>query len=128
MSHDTLDVTKLSANGERGVIKNTGGGPNGLAVDGEGLIWIAEAGQRALVCIDPDGKELKRLEGDDKNCRFYFPNDLAFGPNGKHCMTDSGMALSDFLDGQFRRGFHGLAMGWVSLSDRSAHAENRTCD
>jgi len=100
MSHSTLMVTKLSPKGERHVIKRTGGRPNGLAVDGEGLIWIAEAGQRALVCIDPDGRELKRLEGDSKHGRFFFPNDLAFGPDGHLYMTDSGMALTDFLDGQ----------------------------
>jgi gluconolactonase len=100
MSHTTLNVTKLSPKGERKVVKNTGGRPNGLAVDGEGLIWIAEAGQRALVCIDPAGRELKRLEGDEKHGRFFFPNDLAFGPDGVLYMTDSGMALTDFLDGQ----------------------------
>ena len=100
MSHSTLNVTRLSPKGERKVIKNTGGRPNGLAVDGEGLIWIAEAGQRALVCIDPAGRELKRLEGDEKHGRFFFPNDLAFGPDGHLYMTDSGMALTDFLDGQ----------------------------
>ena len=109
MSHSTLNVTRLSPKGERKVVKKTGGRPNGLAVDGEGLIWIAEAGHRALVCIDPDGRELKRLEGDGKYGRFFFPNDLAFGPDGKLYMTDSGMALTDFLDGQnFVQGFMDL--------------------
>lgn len=43
---------------------------------------------------------MKRLESDDKHGRFSFPNDLAFGPDGQLYMTDSGMALSDFLEGQ----------------------------
>ena len=100
MSDATLNVSKLNTKGERTVIKKTGGRPNGLAIDGDGQIWIAEAGQRALVCIDANGREVKRLEGDDQHGRFFFPNDLAFGPNGNLFMTDSGMALSDFLDGQ----------------------------
>ncbi len=111
MSDATLNVSKLNTKGERTVIKKTGGRPNGLAIDGEGLIWIAEAGHRALVCIDPEGREVKRLEGDDKNGRFFFPNDLAFGPNGHLFMTDSGIALADFLDGQnFVEGF--MDMFW----------------
>ena len=110
MSHETLNVTKLSPKGEPHVVAKTGGRPNGLALDGDGLIWIAEAGHRALVCIDPDGREVKRLEGDERHGRFYFPNDLAFGPDGHLYMTDSGMALSDFLDGQdFVEGFMDLA-------------------
>lgn len=109
MSDATLNVSKLNSKGERTVIKKTGGRPNGLAIDGNGLIWIAEAGQRALVCIDPDGREVKRLEGDDQHGRFFFPNDLAFGPNGHLFMTDSGMALADFLNGQnFVEGYMNL--------------------
>ena len=100
MSSSTLCVTKLDPHGQRHVVKKTGGRPNGLAIDGEGLIWIAEAGHRALLCIDPEGREVKRLEGDDTHGRFYFPNDLAFGPDNHLYMTDSGMALADFLDGQ----------------------------
>lgn len=109
MSAATLCVTRLDAQGQRRVITRTGGRPNGLAVDGDGMIWIAEAGQRALVCITPDGRELSRLEGSGDGERFLFPNDLAFGPNGLLYMTDSGMAVEDFLNGQeFYEGYRGF--------------------
>lgn len=110
MSNSTLNVTHLSANGERRVVKNTQGRPNGLAIDGDGLLWVAEAGLRALLCIDQDGREIKRLEGDDRHGRFCFPNDLVFGPDGQLYMTDSGMAMADFLDGQdFAAGYMDFA-------------------
>lgn len=100
MSSATLCITKLDAQGQRSVITRTGGRPNGLAVDGDGMIWIAEAGQRALVCITPNGREVMRLEGSEAGERFLFPNDLAFGRDGHLYMTDSGMAVEDFLNGQ----------------------------
>ena len=106
MSDTTLNVTHLSVKGERTVVWNTKGRPNGLAIDGNGMLWVAEAGLRALICIDPAGNEVKRLEGDEQHGRFFFPNDLVFGPNGNLYMTDSGMALTDFLDGQdFAKGY-----------------------
>jgi gluconolactonase len=108
MSAATLCVTKLDPQGARHVVKTTGGRPNGLAIDGDGLIWIAEAGLRALICIDQAGRELKRIDHDDDG-PFLFPNDLAFGPDGHLYMTDSGMAATDFIDGQnFVDGFMDL--------------------
>lgn len=99
MSAATLCITRLDPAGRRHVIRTTGGRPNGLAIDGDGLLWVAEAGLRALLCIDPEGRELKRLEGDGSD-RFLFPNDLCFGPDGHLYMTNSGMAATDFIDGQ----------------------------
>lgn len=99
MSGDRQCISHLDQTGARRVVVRTGGRPNGLAIDGDGNLWIAEAGLRALLCVAPDGRELARIDGDADG-PFLFPNDLAFGPDGHLYMTDSGMALTDFLDGQ----------------------------
>ncbi len=105
MSAQTLCVTRLDPQGRRSVVKTTNGRPNGLAVDGDGLLWVAEAGLRAVICMTPEGHEVLRIEGGADG-RFLFPNDLAFGPDGHLYLTDSGMALDDFLDGQdFAEGY-----------------------
>ncbi|WP_439402890.1 SMP-30/gluconolactonase/LRE family protein [Bradyrhizobium sp. DASA03068] len=99
MSASTLCVTRLDPRGNRRVIQTTGGRPNGLTTDGHGRIWIAEAGLRALICLDERGNEIRRMQGEGAD-RFLFPNDLCFGPNGLLYMTDSGMAAEDFINGQ----------------------------
>jgi gluconolactonase len=81
MSAATLQVTRLFSNGRRKVIKRTGGRPNGLAIDGDGNLWIAEAGLRAVISIDVEGRELIRIEHDGEQ-PFRLPNDLCFGKDG----------------------------------------------
>jgi gluconolactonase len=99
MSAATLQVTRLFPNGGRKLIKRTGGRPNGLAMDGDGNLWIAEAGLRAVLCIDVQGRELLRIDHDGEQ-PLRLPNDLCFGKNGLLYVTDSGMTAEDFLDGQ----------------------------
>ena len=110
MSAATSQVTRLDPEGRPTVIKKTGGRPNGLALDGDGMIWVAEALLRAVICLAPDGREVLRVDGD-ANGRFLFPNDLAFGPDGHLYVTDTGMAAEDFISGQdFVEGF--LDLPW----------------
>lgn len=99
MSAATSCISRIDKQGHRTVIKQTGGRPNGLAIDGDGLLWIAEAGLRAVICMAPDGREILRITGFGDEL-FRFPNDLAFGPDGNLYLTDSGLAVEEFLDGQ----------------------------
>jgi gluconolactonase len=88
-------VTHLSADGAtKRVVKKTGR-PNGLAVDAEGVIWVAESKVPSLLRLTMDGKSevvATACDGDP----FLFPNDLCFGPDGAVYLTDSGVQIDSF--------------------------------
>ncbi|MGH9616187.1 MAG: SMP-30/gluconolactonase/LRE family protein [Acidobacteriaceae bacterium] len=88
-------VTHLSADGQtKRLIKKTGR-PNGLAVDAEGTIWVAESKIPSLLRLTMDGKsEVVATECDGEP--FLFPNDLCFGPDGALYLTDSGINIDIF--------------------------------
>jgi gluconolactonase len=91
-------ASRISPDGKhRGSIIQTARRPNGLAIDGNERLWIAEAYEGTIICITSDGQELKRITGDGS--RFLWPNDLVFAPNGLLYMTDSGILESDFISG-----------------------------
>lgn len=97
MAEDRACVVQATG-GQTSLVAKTAGRPNGLAVDGDGNIWVAEARDGSVVCLDPDGTVLKTIAGDSDG-RFLWPNDLAFGPNGLLYLTDSGIIDVDFIDG-----------------------------
>ena len=95
MSTETGHVSVVSSNGlSRRVVVKTGR-PNGMVVDSDGLLWVAESmNPPSLLRVDLDGSsEIFLTEGAGN--RFLFPNDLAFGPDGALYMTDSGVLRSE---------------------------------
>jgi gluconolactonase len=95
MGSDRGSVTLISADGQSKQVLARTGRPNGLAVDRDGIIWVAESLSPALLRMCMDGSYDVFATGNDDRA-FIFPNDLAFGPNGLLYMTDSGIPIQDF--------------------------------
>jgi gluconolactonase len=88
-------VTHLSEDGRtRRTIRKTGR-PNGLAVDVDGAIWVAESKTPSLLRLTMDG-ECKVVATECDGEPFLFPNDLCFGPDGAVYLTDSGVHIDSF--------------------------------
>ncbi len=95
-------VAMLSADGKSKTVISKTGRPNGLAVDADGVIWVAESKTPSLLRLTLDGKCEVVAEGCDGE-PFMFPNDLCFGPDGALYLTDSGVHIDRFvINGQIR--------------------------
>jgi gluconolactonase len=99
MEDDRGCLTIIDAGRKRREVCRPGGGrPTGLAIDGDGCFWVAGGPENALVRLSPQGRTLQLIEGSEDG-PFIFPNDLAFGPDGLLYMTDSGVEISNLLEG-----------------------------
>jgi len=98
MGLDRGCVSLISKNGKalRTIVKT--GGPNGLAVDKSGAIWVTETLSPSLVKATIDGSKEVFSSGLPDNL-FLFPNDVAVGPEDWLYMTDSGILNKYFSPG-----------------------------
>jgi gluconolactonase len=98
MGEDRGCVTRISADGrEKRIVAKTGR-PNGLALDRDGFIWVAESRQPGLLRMTLDGA-VEVWATECEGSPFLFPNDLCLGPDGEVYLTDSGIHIGDFAPG-----------------------------
>ena len=102
-------VTHISPDGQSKRVVARTGRPNGLAVDRQGAIWVAESSVPSLLRVTLDGKVETFATGCNGEA-FLFPNDLCFGPDGALYLTDSGILIQDFAPGGKIRPDWGAAM------------------
>lgn len=87
-------VTHISPDGQTKCVIAQTERPNGLAVDKDGVVWVADLQTPSLLRMTMDGEiEVFLTECDGEP--FLFPNDLAFGPDGAPYMTDTGILFAE---------------------------------
>lgn len=97
MAGDRACVTKVVEGASIDVRIKVGGRPNGMTMDGNGRLWVAEARDGQVHCYAQDGALQSVVYHPDG--RFLWPNDLRFGPDGLLYLTDSGILDTEFITG-----------------------------
>lgn len=82
-------VYRISPGGEWDLVVEYDGEPNGLKIDKDGRIFIADHRNGILLLDEKAGKVVPFLEGPSKQ-RFKGVNDLIFAKNGDLYFTDQG--------------------------------------
>ncbi len=101
MAPPRTGITYISQSGNDARQIASAGCPNGLCIDKNNMIWVADTVPAALLRVDLDGTvETVLTSGDtpsgDKG-DFLLPNDLCFSSSGLLYMTDSGITMADWV-------------------------------
>jgi gluconolactonase len=91
-------ITRISPDGQLQQVIAKTGRPNGLAVDRNGFIWVAESRIPSLLKVAMSG-EVEIVHTGCGDEAFLFPNDCCFGPDGFLYLTDSGVFIDAFAPG-----------------------------
>ena len=95
------EVVRAAADGPDGGSRRTiatTGEPNGLTVDAEGVLWVADTRPPALIRLELDGRFERVLTAFGAE-PFVYPNDLCFGPDGMLYLTESGITDDELAPG-----------------------------
>jgi len=98
VDHNTREKSRLIKTGR----------PNGLALDSEGNIWVAESKIPSLLRIDTE-MNVSTVMQECCNTPFLFPNDLVFDDDDFLYMTDSGILHADFVHNESIRSDYATA-------------------
>lgn len=88
-------------------------GSNGLAIDHQGRLVIADSGSRALVRLDLATRKRTMLVGRYKGKRFNSPNDLHIARSGAIYFTDPPYGLVDSDTSPLKELPHNGVYRWV---------------
>ncbi len=92
-------VTHISADGKTIHLVARTGCPNGLCIDGDGVAWLAETHPYpSLLRVTIEGA-VDVVADRCGSKLFLLPNDLCFSSRGLPYMTDSGMLMSEWVQG-----------------------------
>ncbi|MGH3136320.1 MAG: SMP-30/gluconolactonase/LRE family protein [Gaiellaceae bacterium] len=114
----TRGLVLALADGAVTEIADVGGHPNGLALGSDGALYLAQFGTWPQDPV-PVAPSLVRIERDGRpttnstDGRIAAPNDLAFGPDGRLWITDSGDP--DHLEPKRRSGIFALSRAGLEL-------------
>ncbi len=93
---DSGAITRFGPHSNDRTLLTTTPRPNGLAVSGDGALWIAESREPALMRIGVGESEAIVVTTTASDEPLLWPNDLCFGPDGLLYLTDSGVNIDAF--------------------------------